>query len=238
MSFEQLLAERVHLWRTGGHEPLREHSPKLAARAVVERLGIRTPELYAVHEAADFPQPPQRRFVVKPANMYSAQGVWLCEEGPKGFTARSHFAQREVREWSRVLENLARFPGRYLVEEHLGFADDWKAYCFPQVEAIRQVRRGRPRRVKWWSATGEPLGCIERPGRVLVDPSLPAPRHPEELARVAETIARALGSPFVRIDLYDTERGVVFGEITPCPGEPLFVDEWDRRLGAAWRRSM
>jgi hypothetical protein len=84
------------------------------------------------------------------------------------------------------------------------------------------------RRTDW-----EDLGPIRNPKQV--DPSIAPPTHAQEVVETAERVAAALPTPFVRIDLYDTDDGVIFGEITPQPGNRLwFGRELDEQLGAWW----
>ena len=61
---------------------------------------------------------------------------------------------------------------------------------------------------------------------------LPRPERYEEMIRIAERLSAGL--PFVRIDLYEAERKVYFGEITFYPGsglEEFQPAEWDYKLG-------
>ncbi len=57
-------------------------------------------------------------------------------------------------------------------------------------------------------------------------------------------MARALAAEaqvsFVRIDLYSTPDGPVFGEFTPVPnnGQERFTSAYDRLLGDYWLRSL
>jgi hypothetical protein len=51
-----------------------------------------------------------------------------------------------------------------------------------------------------------------------------------------EEVASLIDSPFIRVDLYERGKDIVFGEITPHPtgGTSYFVPEWDEKLGQAW----
>jgi teichuronopeptide biosynthesis TupA-like protein len=63
------------------------------------------------------------------------------------------------------------------------------------------------------------------------------PPHLREMIEAAETLAR--GIDFVRVDFYDTEQKLVFGELTATPGcavdrfEPVSFDSY---LGSLWKR--
>ncbi len=52
---------------------------------------------------------------------------------------------------------------------------------------------------------------------------------------IAERISAKLCYPFIRVDLYDTSRGPVVGELTPGPGRRYaFSPQWDARLSQRW----
>jgi hypothetical protein len=67
---------------------------------------------------------------------------------------------------------------------------------------------------------------------------VPEPRHLPEMLRVAQALGK--GMDFVRVDLYDTQQRVVFGEITTTPVcgcgrfEPPSIDD---QLGRLWEHS-
>lgn len=64
---------------------------------------------------------------------------------------------------------------------------------------------------------------------------LPPPPHLDELLRRAEQIAGDTG--FMRVDLYDTEEGVWFGETTPYAWSgmrPYLPDAFELELGSYW----
>ena len=60
------------------------------------------------------------------------------------------------------------------------------------------------------------------------------PDNYDEMLEVADKLAKAIAHPFVRIDLYNVNGKVYFGEITffPNSGTGKFrPSEWDRRFG-------
>jgi len=68
--------------------------------------------------------------------------------------------------------------------------------------------------------------------------TFPRPHNLEELLQVASSLST--GNEFVRVDLYQTSRGVVFGELTNYPGsgtEKFKPKELDARFGALWKQN-
>lgn len=69
-----------------------------------------------------------------------------------------------------------------------------------------------------------------------IDREIEKPQNFEEMMRVAETLSK--GFPFVRVDLYNCEGKIYFGELTfyPWSGYVQFMpDEWDYRFGEPMR---
>jgi hypothetical protein len=58
------------------------------------------------------------------------------------------------------------------------------------------------------------------------------------MVELAERLSAIIGRPFLRIDLFESERGPVLGEFTPRPGPPeVFVPEIDEELGRLWEQA-
>jgi hypothetical protein len=65
---------------------------------------------------------------------------------------------------------------------------------------------------------------------------LPRPKHFEEMLRICEVLGR--GTDFVRVDLYDTDQGPLFGELTFAPGSghsPIVPRHFEKQLGEYWK---
>jgi hypothetical protein len=64
---------------------------------------------------------------------------------------------------------------------------------------------------------------------------IPQPTHLEEMISVASALAA--GVDFVRVDLYETNKGVKFGELTNYPGagsEKFYPESLDYEFGVRW----
>jgi glutathione synthase/RimK-type ligase-like ATP-grasp enzyme len=241
---EEQAGERHPVWRS---------DPKHAGRDLARSLGVAVPRLLAAPAPLAELQPPEAsRFVLKPVRGSTSHGVFALvatEDGRyRSILDRLEHTWDEVIDLAREAMTVRPISQEFLVEELVdGPGDrelpfDWKCYCLGgRVELVMQKdarnrRKSSQARFKFWSTAFEDLGPIRHADRL--DRSLPPPEHPEALVAAAEAIAGALPGVFVRVDLFDTPEGVVFGEITPHPGgRQLFVPEVDRALGEAWERA-
>jgi hypothetical protein len=115
-------------------------------------------------------------------------------------------------------------PHRFYAEQYLGDIDkllDYKIHCingkpeFILVVSDREINGEAAMKLKLdiydteWNPIDEVIGFKnERPGNHLVK----RPRHLIDMLKIAEKLSEDFR--FVRVDLYDTENGVLFGELT------------------------
>ena len=130
---------------------------------------------------------------------------------------------------------------KIIVEEYIGDGDgrlpeDYKFYCFNGKAYCCMVCQGReegwPR--FYFMDRDFQLLRINRDSRNAPEGfSLPKPRDIDAAYAVADTLSQ--GFPFVRVDLYLTDRGVRFGEMTFTPAAALDnkrLPETDLMFGA------
>jgi hypothetical protein len=124
-----------------------------------------------------------------------------------------------------------------IAEEFLGSGQppvDHKFLVFGGRVELVQVDTGRfgEHRRRLYSPDWTPVDVVEA---VAPGPLTPPPASLQEMTKVAE----ALGADFdfVRVDLYDVDGEVWFGELTPYPGGGLdpFDPVLDRVLGSYWQ---
>lgn len=185
--------------------------------------------------AVDFEALPER-FVIKAAH---ASG-WNLIVADKARLDRKQ-ARRLMAAWLRqgIFWNGREWPyrdmpHRLVIEEYLSDASgglrDYKFYCFngePQFVQANSGRLSQEHAQNFYSLDWQilPFGKDLAPR-----PDIEIPRPPA-LQRMID-IARALsvGHPYIRVDLYDLDGRVVFGELTfyPASGLPDFIpDEQD-----------
>lgn len=208
--------------------------------------GIPVPTVYAVWDTLakvrldDLPD----RFVLKSDRGSTSRGVFPVQREADGYVqvdGRRRFGPTGMLEELAALESRGRARGPYFAEEllrdHAGAAlpHDVKLYCF-YGEVGQVLIRDVPEhgvdhslRKRYVRADGTDLTAqIPDPQ----DPTLPLPPHFAEVLEAGRVLSLAVPFPFVRVDLYDTPGGVVFGELTLAPGGPnAWALDHDTALG-------
>lgn len=235
--------------------PVWELNNKVSAYEFARSHGVPIPQVYgdfARTEDIDWDAAPAE-FVIKMTCGTTAQAVWpLVREGdgyrdllgdPSEVLSRAELVSRvtdAVRydDQARVLmEELLPGPS----DKALRVPPDYKLLCFHGVVGLiavigRTQRSGRRLASRYFAPDGTDMGnaLVD----ALVNPRLPAPGHLDDLIGAGETLSAAIQSPFVRVDMYDTDKGIIFGEITPDPGgNHLMREDVDRHLGSLWERA-
>ncbi len=215
---------------------------KLAMKGYAESLAgdlVRVPQTYwvgtDVAELAGVELP--ERWVIKPN--HSTGLVHLGEGQPDvAELARTTEGWLEDDHWRRSGQRAYRSARRALiVEEFIGepgdFPPDLKVYVFDGVPRLVQVHSGR--------STGH-LSRIYTPewqprpwsGGYPPGPDVPRPRRAAEMFEAASRLAQ--GFDMLRVDFYEHDGVLWFGEITPYPGGGMVkVDRaMDEELGRWW----
>lgn len=238
----------------GVADPVMELNDKLGGYRFAEAHGVDHPRILGEHATPseiDWDALPGE-FVVKSRTGSSGRGVWALRRTSDGsmtdlLTGLRLGVDDLIRIHADGLGRRVRRSG-IIVEELVprdggdGIADDWKFYCFGGRVELSMQRRTHGQidqdrwRFRFRDRDGVDLGPVKFPDRH--DPALDDPRDLQALTATAERISSAIGRPFVRVDLFESERGPLFGELTPEPGPPEAFDaDTDRRLGAAWERA-
>jgi hypothetical protein len=145
------------------------------------------------------------------------------------------FQEASYREWA--YQKAARV---LVVEEWIGDDDgtapaDLKFFCFDGRVAMVAVHLSRfsDHTVAFYDPSWRKLS-VTVPG----NPPVPDVPEPENLADLLDHATRlSAGFDFIRVDLYNTPRGVYLGEFTPYPASGWVVFEpatFDRTLGELW----
>ena len=237
--------------------PVWKFDDKLAGREFAREIGLRVPELYRVGSVEECVAEVVRRGsgVIKPRQRHDSLGVVSLT--PRGDGFFDHMRKRAV-----SVAELEGYVRRHQVDqedvlfvEELIFRPgskdtpsyDWKFYCFAgetalifQTDKYQETRKGpRPFRCRRadYSTVSIPPFRGYREMRSMADP-----KDPEALREAAERYSLRSEAPFARIDLYEDDRGPVFGEITPHPSAGFrfsnnYGRELDRLMGQMWEET-
>jgi len=221
-----------------------------------ERLGFPIPYIYDV-----FDDPSLIRvngnlssFVLKPTKFSSTRGVMLLERSKSKLydsMSKKMFSAEGVIEFQRGLSK--RFPvsgNKWIIEERISDGDgrdiplDFKAYSFRgHVELFLVIDRSTsPMSVAWFDCDLLPINSRDislNPKYVQKLEGLVLDSYPE-LVQLASKVSAAVNTPFSRIDLYNSARGPLLGEVTLTPGGLYYGDHYrmssamDQLMGSRW----
>jgi hypothetical protein len=260
------LAARLHrranrtgvLRREGIREPILQLSAKLPARRFAAVHGLRVARIlgrWKDPEAIDWDRLPER-FVIKSnvgggaVNVFPlarGQGVDEYVDLLTGQTTSQEAVTAGLR--ARHKKHSIYFAEEFLVGIDTNATDvtvptDIKVFCFYGEPAYLEVRRGdqsRARDVTSRARAFAPDGTELTDVRALIDSGEGDLDPPADLTAVLEAAARlsaAIRRPLERLDFFETDDGLVFGEVTQNPGHlPALVPEWDRHLGEVYERA-
>jgi len=226
---------------------------KAGNRELCRTLGVPCAELYHEVMRCELRQEHLRRpCVLKPTRGAAGIGCMVLDVVGAGAGAGAwlniktghRLGLDDIRStMDRVSEQRAWWGDGWTVEELLrpAHADslapfEYMVFVFggrPELTVGRRSQSGQTIS-RWFSADWEETD-IGR-GAAGLNPDVPLPTDPTAISAMASRVARAVPFDFARVDLYDTSRGVVVGEINDHTGGLQFSAEWDARLGEAWAR--
>lgn len=185
-------------------------------------------------------------FVLKTTHGGGSCGVVICR-GKSSFDMQAMVRKlnkslkqdiyKEMREWpyKNVKKQIIAEP--LLKDDKDGFEDlvDYKFYCFDGEPKFCQVILGRNSKetidffdMEWHHQ--EFVGLNPEAGPAAVCPQMP--KNFDDMKRIAECLSQ--NNPFLRVDLYEVNEKVYFGEMTfyPASGLGRFTPEdWDYKMG-------
>lgn len=242
-TYTEKLFWRLITWNRGDM-PARftQLADKYAVRAYVERLvGKHHLPTLLWHgtdpRAIPFDRLPAQ-YVIKPNH---AAGQVLMVHGP----ADRHEIIRTVSGWlkhnyywqDREFQYYGIHP-RLVIEEYLHDADgtppfDYKIHCFNGVPEHILVRNHTHDICPYFDTTWHLLDFADKVG--AIQPWVPKPPNLDEMLSLAAKLSAGVG--YVRVDLYNVQGRVYFGEFTftPAAGFLKYTPEsWDLMHGQKW----
>ncbi len=231
---------------------------KIPRKDLVMSFGVRVPATYEVFpdpDSVDFSRLPSR-FVLKPVNLWSSDGVHLLVRQGEQFDElmrQKSFSAEQVIEDIRLVFQKQKNPDTRILAEELVVGEngrnqipfDYKFWIFEEtVGIIFQVNRNtNPVQIAWFGPGFHPLpdGFVTL-GKTWA-PGIPViPANAEALTETAKKISLLLDTPFCGIDLYTTGEDVYYGELSPTPGAAYFgsmfrlSQEFDDQMGGYWKQ--
>jgi len=247
--FSQLLhaRRRIHYKVRGAigsnKPPIFELETKLGAKQLAEAAGVRYPKVLQgpFNSCREFDtQKLPGRFVVKPNWGAGGHGVVIVERrGQKLYDLKTSCELRfKDGQIADELVLVGRGSDGLVFAEEMVFYDgipcDFKLYCFyGQVGLIAQIVQGERKRFKFYNAAGKNMGNIR--SDVVIDQSLTPPNCLVEIIDAGKRISKLIQTPFIRVDLFEDNDDVVFGELALRPGgKQMFNKRIDLMLGDMW----
>ena len=209
---------------------------KVGAAVLVEQLGV-----WNRAEEIDFDRLPER-FVLKCT--HNSGGVIVCPDKAKldrAGAVKKLAAQLKKNYYNNGREWLYKnVTPRVVAEAFIGSADgtlpdDYKFFCFDGVARAVCVctnRSGKHADYFFFDRDFQRLPVNEATANMPEHFVFPKPARYEEMLHLAETLSS--GIKHVRVDLYDTEQGVRFGELTFFDQSGFaddYVGDGDRIMG-------
>lgn len=210
---------------------------KIGAQYLIPSLGV-----WSDPEEIDFDALPNQ-FVLK-CNHNSGTGMCICKDksqidiskvkaGLKRGLAEDYFYHG--REWPYKDVPRRIIGEKFMIDEAEDDLKDYKFFCFDGVvKALFIVadRNKKNKRIKldWFDANGNHLDMERGYPKAEVPPALP--QNFEKMKELASILSE--GIPQLRVDFYEVNGQIYFGELTFSPGnglEPFYPDEWDYKFG-------
>lgn len=205
-----------------------------------EECIIPTLAVYEKVEDIDMASLPDR-FVLKCT--HDSGGIVICHDKAK-FNADAAFKKlrrslaRSYYKWCREYP-YKNVPHRILAEQCIcgenGDLWDYKFLCFHGKCRCIQVCTGRSDSKVCYDVFDMNWNYIPLmlPAYNNAQFPIPCPMNFGKMVEIAENLSTVIAGPFARIDLYNVEGKIYFGEITFSPNglDPFLISEWEHRFG-------
>lgn len=207
----------------------------IGAEYIIPTLGV-----WNCFDEIDFSVLPEQ-FVLKCT--HDSGGIVICKDKStfdvkaarkklNFFMKRNYFAQN--REWPYKNVPHRIIAEQYMVDNAVSELRDYKFFCFGGVCKCMKVDFDRfvEHRANYYDVRGNLLNlgetiCPPDPQKNIV-----LPANMDKMIVFAEKLSQEM--PFLRVDFYDVNGKIYFGELTfyPASGFGTFInDEWDAKLG-------
>lgn len=208
---------------------------KIGAEYVIPTLGV-----WDNFDDIDFDLLPNQ-FVLKCT--HDSGGLVICKDKNKFDTAKAREKMNKAltrhfyyfgREWPYKAVKPRIIAEKYMVDESVSELRDYKFFCFGGVCKCLKVDFDRfiEHRANYYDPQGNLLDLGEKICPPNKEKMIVLPDNKEKMLQLAEKLSTNI--PFLRVDFYDVNGKIYFGELTffPASGWGEFTDEkWDYKLG-------
>lgn len=183
------------------------------------------------------------QFVLKTTHGGGGNGVVICKD-------KSSFDKQEAseklikslgkdiystyREWPYKNVRKRIIAEQLIKNDSIGELRDYKFFCFHGQVKFFKIDMGRfiEHHANYYTPEGTLLPFGEKDFMPDINAKVEMPKQLGKMIELAETLSAHL--PFLRVDFYETDENIYFGELTffPAGGMGKFSpDEWDIKLG-------
>lgn len=162
---------------------------------------------------------------------------WRYAENKIKWCMSHNYYHYDYKQWAYKGIERCIFIEQYMEDTKTQDLPDYKFYCFNGIVKCIFVGRERFKNKK-----GVLVNLYDKQWNKLpfehyhpnYEGDIERPNNLDEMIGIAEKLAKYVNNPFIRVDLYDINGKIYFGEFTFYPGggfEPFNPLEWDYTLG-------
>lgn len=244
----QTFSQKQQWYKLNAKNPLMQKvADKYAVREYIEECGYKNLlndllGVYANPKDIDFDELPER-FVIKAAHG-SGFNIIVRDKSKLNIKQTKKMLSSWLRQniyWSGREWVYKDMPRRIIIEKYLedssGGLMDYKFFCFNGKPCFMQLEVGRYTEHNTRNFYDMDWNLLPFGKEMPHNPNIniPVPERFEEMKQIAKDLCSPF--QFVRVDLYEAEGKVYFGELTffPAGGAPDFVpSEYDKIVGDMW----
>jgi len=250
--WSEMIQQRHENWWTLKKEIWQKYlSAKLSGQEYVEQLGLKVPSLFWKGEVSEIPnfETFPSKFVLKPEEGWNAKNVWCLTDGYNSLDQQSYTRDDIIQNLENDEFVKSKNP-TIMVEELLipeekssqdGIPRDFKFYTFGEkIAMVHIVHRNSVVDTKlnvnhYLDSEFNPIKEKIMGAKKIPTDAIELPDCWDEMVEAVKIIGASLGI-YMRIDMYATDKGAVFGEFTPTPHGGRGYTEWaERYLGSFWK---
>ena len=188
----------------------------------------------AASEAAEGPETAAKSETADTSSAQEDCGPVLTYSENKVIPDYYHY---ENKQWAYKDIDRCIFVEQYMEDSEVHELRDYKFFCFNgKVKCFKiDYNRHTNHQANYYDAHGKMLSIIEELCPPNIEKNIEVPDNIEEMIKMSEKLAKLVNNPFVRIDFYNVNGYIYFGEFTfyPDGGFGHFKpEEWDYTLGS------